>query len=155
MTAVGLVILMVIGSAQAALAHGDEQRHVDGSMGMSSAAGNMKGGFLSTKNIDGYSVSFHIMKASEGVAHGASHHVMVKVVQNGKVVTDLMVNSRVVHPNGKSESKMMMRMGDWYMAAYDLSHPGSHQLMVLFKSSDGKKHFGGVSYPVQQQNNGG
>jgi len=52
----------------------------------------------------------------------------------------------VVHPNGKAESKMMMKMGDWYMAGYDLGHAGRHQVMVLFKTADGKKHFGGTFY---------
>ena len=37
-------------------------------------------------------------------------------------------------------------MGDWYMTGYDLGEKGKHQLIVLFKTSDGKKHKGGVYY---------
>ena len=152
MTAAGLMIVMLMGGAQLALAHGDGHHHMDGdmhnpcSMGMSSAMGNMKGGFLTTKEVDGYAVSFHIMKAPAGMAKGGSHHVMIKVEQDGKTLTGLVGNSKVTHPNGKSESKMLMKMGDWYMASYDLGHPGKHQVMVLFKTEDGAKHFVGVEY---------
>ena len=49
---------------------------------------------------------------------------------------------------------MMMKMGDWYMAGYNLGHAGNHQVMVLFKTSDGKKHFGGVLYNGAQTDQG-
>ena len=103
--------------------------------------------FLVKKEIDGFTVSFHAMKVKEGMEHGGSHNLMVKVEKDGKALTDLTANSKVTHPNGKSESKMLMKMGDWYMAGYDLEHAGKHQLMVLFKTADGAKHFGGVYYP--------
>ena len=102
---------------------------------------------LVKKKIDGYAVSFHAMKAKPGKEMGGSHDFMIKVEKNGAIVTDLTANSKVVHPNGKAESKMMMKMGDWYMAGYDLGHKGQHQLMALFKTADGVKHFGGVYYP--------
>ncbi len=106
--------------------------------------------FLARKDIDGYQVSFHIMKAPKGMEmHGGDYHFMFKAEKNGKALTDLIVNSKITHPDGKEESKMMMKMGDWYMAGYNLSHQGQHQLMVLFKTSDGKKHFGGIFYPQQ------
>jgi len=108
---------------------------------------DMHGAFLETKEIDGYTVRFHVMAAKAGMRHGGSHNFMVKIERGGKVITDAMVNSKVIHPNGASESKMMMRMGDWYMAGYDLGHQGRHQLMILFKTADGNKHFGGVHYP--------
>jgi len=149
MTTAGLMIVMLMGGAQLALAHGDAHHHEYGdmhNMEMASSMGSMKGGFLTTKEIDGYTVSFHIMKASAGMAQGGTHHVMIKVAEGGKAMTDLVANSKVTHPNGKSESKMLMKMGDWYMASYDLGHPGKHQIMVLFKTNDGGKHFGGVNY---------
>jgi len=150
--------MMIMSGAQLALAHGDEHHHMDGDMhnpcSMNMAGGmhmngsmeNMKGGFQAEKDIDGYNVSFHIMKASADKSQGGSHHVMVKIEQDGKMVAGLMANSKVVHPNGKSESKMLMKMGDSYMAAYDLGHAGKHQVMVLFKTDDGVKHFGGIEY---------
>lgn len=107
----------------------------------------MKGAFLAQKQVDGYMVSFHIMKAPENMQHGGSHHVMIKVEKDGRLSGDIVVNSKVTHPNGESESKMMMKMGDWYMAAYDLGHPGPHQVMVLFKTADGTKHFVGIDFP--------
>jgi len=39
-----------------------------------------------------------------------------------------------------------MKMGDWYMNGYDLQKNGKHQMMILFKTPDGKKHQGGVFY---------
>jgi len=111
---------------------------------------NMKGMLFIRKDIDGYQVSFHVMKAPSGMQkHGGSFHFMFKAEKNGKALTNILVNSKVTHPNGQSESKMMMRMGDWYMAGYDLGHPGVHQIMVLFKTQDGKKHFGGIEYQAQ------
>jgi len=112
--------------------------------------GHMRGMFLVKKNVDGYIVNFHAMKAKEAMQHGGTHNLMVKVEKYGKILTDLMVNSKVTHPNGKSESKMLMKMGDWYMTGYNLGHHGKHQLMVLFKTTDGKKHFGGVYYPEEK-----
>ncbi|MCW8887085.1 MAG: hypothetical protein OQK12_17805, partial [Motiliproteus sp.] len=70
----------------------------------------------------------------------------IKVEQNNTVVSELTANSKVVYPDGKDESKALMKMGDWYMVGYDLKDHGKHQLMVLFKTADGKKHFGGVHY---------
>ncbi|MDX8414121.1 MAG: hypothetical protein R8J85_08555 [Mariprofundales bacterium] len=106
----------------------------------------MKNGFKKEVNIDGFAVTFHIMKAMKEMNHGGSHSVMIKVEKDNEVLTNIAVNSKVTHPNDKSESKMMMKMGDWYMVSYDLDHPGKHQVMVLFKTSDGVKHFGGITY---------
>ncbi|VAW85441.1 hypothetical protein MNBD_GAMMA16-192 [hydrothermal vent metagenome] len=102
--------------------------------------------FLKTKEIDGYNVTFHVMKAKLGKEMGGTHDFMIKVEKNGKVFTDIAMNTKVKHPNGSSETKKTMKMGDWLMAGYDLGHKGKHQLMILFKTADGKKHKGGVYY---------
>ncbi len=135
-------------------AHGEGHAHNpcnmhDGHMKgeMSHDGGMKKGTYLEKADVDGYTVSFHVMKAPEGMAHGGSFHLMVKVEKDGAVVGLQAVNSKVTHPNDKSESKMMMKMGDWYMAGYELDHPGQHKIMVLFKTEDGGKHFIGVKYP--------
>jgi len=104
------------------------------------------GMFLKKKEIDGYSVSFHVMKAKLGKEMGGSHDFMIKVEKDGKALTNVLMNTKVVHPDGKSESKKAMKMGDWLMAGYDLDHKGKHQMMILFKTADGKKHKGGVYY---------
>jgi len=133
--------------------HMDTDMHNPCSTGlhMNGAMGDMKRGFLTTKEIDGYTVSFHIMKAPAGMGQGGNYHVMVKFEKDGRVLTDLVANSKAVHPNGESESKMLMKMGDWYMAAYDLDHKGQHHIMVLFKTADGTKHFGGIDFPEDKK----
>jgi len=141
------------------MAHGDEDGHtglnqehgkMNGAMKHSMKA--MAGTFLVNKEIDGYQVSFHVMKARKDMQHGGTYNLMIKVEKDGRVLTDLLVNSKVSHPIEESESKMMVRMGDWYMAGYDLSHKGRHQIMVLFKTADGKKHFGGIYYSPEEAN---
>ncbi|MDX8390366.1 MAG: hypothetical protein R8M38_07730 [Mariprofundaceae bacterium] len=103
--------------------------------------------FLVKKTIDGFTVSFHVMKAKEGMQHGGSHNLMVKVEKSGKALTDVVINSKVIHPNKTSESKLLMKMGDWFMIGYDLGHEGQHGIMILFKTADGMKHKGSVYYP--------
>ena len=105
--------------------------------------------FLVKKDIDGYTVNFHVMEAQEGMRHGGSHNFMIKVEQNGKALQDVVINSKVIFPDGKDQSKALMRMGDWYMNGYDLGHKGQYQLMILFKTADGNKHKGGVYYPAK------
>jgi len=156
-----LVLAGLLLSTSVAFAHGGEDHQMDG-MGHNPCSmqhmddmkhnpcgmAAMKEGFFLKKTvIDGYDVSFHIIKAPEGMAKGGSHHVMVQVEQSNNVITLQAVNSKVTHPNGQAESKMMMKMGDWYMAAYDLGHAGEHKVTVLFKTTDGQKHFGGIAYP--------
>jgi len=160
--------LISIGMSQNVIAGGDHQHghddHVMESMdghhqmkgmghnpcamkAMKAMQGMKKGTFLKKEVVDGYDVSFHVMKAPEGMEHGGTHHIMVKVENNNEIAGLKAVNSKVTHPNGESESKMMMKMGDWYMAGYELGHAGDHKIMVLFKTEDGQKHFGGIVYP--------
>ncbi len=147
---------LAFGTSKMAVAHGDmhemnAHEHMDDSMHGQHQAGAMADmkGFMVKKDIDGYTVSFHIMKAPEGQPHGGTHHLMVKIEKDGKPVDIMAANSKSAHPNGQSESKMMMKMGNWYMASYDFVHAGQHQVMVLFKTQDGAKHFGGINYPEQ------
>ncbi len=145
-----MAAIVTMTAAQPALAAGDGHHMHESMQGHASMKGDMnqkKGAFLVKKEIDGYTVSFHAMKAKEGMQHRGTHTFMAKIEKDGKALTDLVVNSKVTHPNNKSESKMMMKMGDWYMAGYDLGHEGQHQLMVLFKTADGAKHFAGVYFP--------
>ncbi len=102
--------------------------------------------FLEKTQIDGHSVSFHVMPANAGMQHGGSHNLMIKVEKDGQVMNDIVANTKVIFPDSNESSKMLMKMGDWYMAGYDLGQVGKYQLMVLFKDSDGEKHFGGIHY---------
>jgi len=113
--------------------------------------GEMKGTFVKKKTVNGYQLTFHVMKAADDLGHGGAYQFKLKVEQNGRPVKNLIVNSKVTHPKNQSESKMMLKMGDWYTAGYDLTHPGNHELIVLFKAKDGSKHSAGVYYPVEMQ----
>lgn len=146
--------ILAISFAQPVLAsdaHRHAESHQNMQHGQSDSMEKMKGMFLVKKDIDGYTVSFHAMAVKEGMQHGGTHNFMLKVEKDGKAITDLKANSKVIHPNGESESKMLMKMGDWYMAGYDLGHEGQHQLLVLFKTSDGTKHSGGVYFPENKE----
>ena len=126
----------------------DDGHHMDAGMSdMDHMPAKMDDMFQVKKNIDGYEVSFHVMKAKPGKEMGGTHDFMIKVEKDGKSLTDIVMNTRVVHPDGHAETKPTMKMGDWLMAGYDLAHEGKHQLMVLFKTADGSKHQGGVYYP--------
>jgi len=162
-TIMSLLVTVAVGMSPAFASgdHGGMNAHqgtmMNGGMGKGHMKGkmteqmkdHMKGMFLVKKDIGGYQTSFHIMKAPKGMRHGGTYHFMFKVEKNGKALTNILVNSKVIHPDGRSESKMMMRRGDWYMAGYNLGHRGKHRIMVLFKTSDGKKHFGGIEYQTQ------
>ena len=151
-----IVGMMALASAQ--VVHANEGHDMSGhemkqygQHDMNSGHGDMKmdkssSMFLEKKEVDGYTVSFHIMPAKAGMGHGGSHNLMVKVEQDGKALSDVVINSKVFHPNNSSESKMLMKMGDWYMAGYDLGHAGKHGIMILFKTADGKKHKTSVYY---------
>ncbi len=131
--------------------HGSEKGHGDhdSHKGHDNHGSAMGGMFLVKKEIDGYDVTFHVMKAKPGKEMGGTHDFMVKVEKNGKALTDIAMNTKVKHPDGKSEVKKTMKMGDWLMAGYDLGHKGRHQLMILFKTADGEQHKGGVYYPAK------
>ena len=131
--------------------HGSDHGHGDHDSddGHGDHGSSMGGMFLKKKMIDGYSVTFHVMKAKPGKEMGGTHDFMIKVEKDGKVISDIVMNTKVKHPNGSSETKKTMKMGDWLMAGYDLGHEGKHQLMILFKTADGKKHKGGVYYSAK------
>jgi len=107
---------------------------------------NMPKMFLVKKEVDGYAVTFHVMPAKEGMKHGGSHNVMIKVEKDGVALHDVVINSKVFLPNKTTDSKMLMKMGDWYMAGYDLDAAGKNGIMILFKTSDGEKHKASVYY---------
>lgn len=105
--------------------------------------------FLEKRAVDGYQVSFHVMQAKPGMEHGGSHNLMIKIEQGDVVIDDVLINSKVIYPDGGSDTKPLMKMGDWYMNGYDLGNRGRHQLMILFKTADGAKHQSGVYYSVE------
>lgn len=141
-TALAVVTSLVLANAQAETGMmQDMGDHREAMNGMSSAA------FLINQVVDGYHVRFHVMAAPEGQMQHGDHHFMIQVMQDGRPVPSIRVNSKVIGPDGRSQSHPMMIMGDWFMAAYDMSAKGRYQLLILFKTPDGKKHKAGVYYP--------
>jgi len=149
---VAIVLTGLLATASVAFAagdHGHEDHGHDHHNGSDHEdhGSTTSGIFQKKKEIDGYTVTFHVSKAKPGKEMGGSHDFMIKVEKDSKVLTNIVMNTKVKHPSGKSETKKTMKMGDWLMAGYDLGHEGKHQLMILFKTTDGKKHKGGVYYP--------
>jgi len=103
--------------------------------------------FMSNSTVDGYDVSFHVMVSPDGQNKDGSHHFMIKVAKHGEAISSLRVNSKIIGPDGQSQSHPMMSMGDWFMAAYDMNGEGRYQLLVLFETPDKKIHKSGVYYP--------
>lgn len=127
--------------------HDSGHSHDNGGHDDHNMSGDKNKMFLKKKKIDGYDVTFHVMDAKDGMKMGdESHHFMIKVEDKGKQLNNIKINSKIIFPNGKAESKMLMKMGDWYMAGYNLASQGKYQLMILFKTADGQKHSGGVYY---------
>jgi len=106
--------------------------------------------FVAHKGIeDDYEIIFHVMPAPEGEGFSrTNYHLMVSVLQAGKPVTDLTLYAMAKHPDGAVDKKAkMMRMGQWYMALYNLSHEkGQYWLTVSFEHH-GKIYSSGVYYP--------
>jgi len=106
-------------------------------------------GFIVRKGIrDNYTVIFHVMRSPKGMRYSKEqYHLMVVVEKDDKPVTGLQMISKALHPDGTSEQKPMMHMGEWYMALYNLSHEqGRHWITVKFNIF-GKKYSAGTYYP--------
>ncbi|MDX8408510.1 MAG: hypothetical protein R8J84_00490, partial [Mariprofundales bacterium] len=98
---------------------------------------------------DGYEVMLHVMPAPEETGYSRTfYHLMVAVKKDGVLQQDLQLYSEVRHPDGSVEKvERMMRMGDWYMARYDLGHEqGRHWLSIHF-ARDGSDYTTGIYYP--------
>ncbi len=110
---------------------------------------NHEQGFIVKKGIrDNYTVIFHVMRSPKGMRYSKNqYHLMVIVEKNNKAILGLHMISKVLHPDGTTEKKVMMHMGEWYMALYNLSHDqGRHWITVQFDIS-GKKYSAGTYYP--------
>lgn len=140
--------LSLMGSSVNALAGEDDvdphAGHGEHHMGDEGAMSQM---FLEKRQVDDYQLSFHVMPASQGMQHGGSHNLMIKIERDGLLVTDAQVNSKVIFPDGTDQQQLLHRMGDWYMAGYDMQGQARHQVMVLFRRADGEIHRSGVYYP--------
>ncbi len=106
--------------------------------------------FVARKGVaDGYVFIFHVMPSPEGESYSRTfYHLMVSVEKNGQPMVHLKLYSAVEHPDGSMEKKaLMMQMGNWYMARYNLSHEqGRHWITVSF-DLDGNHYPSGIYYP--------
>ncbi|MDQ6951888.1 MAG: hypothetical protein Q9M26_09520 [Mariprofundales bacterium] len=140
-----MAVLLLVGGCAAALPHHPEMVALS-----SQLMDHEKDFFVARKGLeDGYEVTLHVMPAPEGTGYSRTfYHLMVAVKKDGVLQRDLQLYSEVRHPDGSVEqSKRMMRMGDWYMARYDLSHEqGRHWLSIRFKR-DGRSYTTGIYYP--------
>ncbi len=103
--------LVIAGTAQAGQTGHEDMNHDGMNQGaMNHGAMNHQGMtqgqgsapmFLEQRDINGYNVSFHVMPAAQGMNHGGTHNLMVKIEQGTNVVTELQANSKVVYPDGK------------------------------------------------------
>jgi len=143
--AIAGMLLLFSPTLQAAETAGHPAANHD-SMAMNMTSGMAQAAFMKQETIDGYAVTFHVMKSTPGMEHGGSHNLMVKVEKDGSVQVLEKIMSKVIWPDGKSQQKPLFKMGDWYMNGYDLGSPGKHQLIILFKTADGTKHHGGVYF---------
>ncbi len=106
--------------------------------------------FVARKGLsDGYEFIFHVMPAPEGEGFSrVNYHLMVSIEKNGIPLDNLTVYSAVKHPNGSFEAKtQMMKMGYWYMTAYNLSHEQGRHWMTISFEADGRTYSSGVYYP--------
>lgn len=103
--------------------------------------------FLETQNIDGYQITFQVLPAQAGKEMGGSHDLMVKIEKAGELVTDALVNTKVIQPDGEAEGRATTKMGDWYRTGYDLGRAGRHHVLLLFQAADGSWHSADVFYP--------
>lgn len=145
---------LAVALAVAALLGPAGVRAGDGMMmpGMGNQADGMSGmgggvAFMADRAVDGYDVKFHVTAAPGGRMGHGDHSFMIQVTQDGRPVPSLVVNSKVIGPDGSAQAHPMMTMGDWFMASYDMTAKGRYELLILFKTADGKKHKVGVYYP--------
>jgi len=140
--------LCFIGTGAAMAAEkGDAHQHEGHAAGHMSDADASSHMFLKKRDVGDYQVSFHVMAATQGMQHGGSHNLMVKVEQDGRLVENVQINSKVIFPDGKDQQRPLHQMGDWFMAGYDMQGDARHQVMVLFRTVDGEIHRSGVYYP--------
>ncbi len=138
-------IILTLAGTFPALAETPGRRQIKADRGRSM---NHLQGFVVRKGIrDNYTVIFHIMRSPEGMRYSEDqYHLMVVVEKDHKPVTGLQMISRVVHPNGITEQKPMIHVGEWYMALYNLHEQGRHWISVQFNIS-GKQYAAGTYYP--------
>jgi len=127
--------------------HGDMSSHGVGDTGAAQPSGT-----YTHQVVDqGVRAEFQIMSmASMNMkdAGGATHHIMVKFVREGKneQIRNVMGRIRVVSPSGKDQVETLKDYSGMYAANFSFPEKGKYEVTCVFKAAD-KQHVIKFSYP--------
>jgi hypothetical protein len=81
-------------------------------------------------------------------AGGATHHIMVKFVREGKnePIRNVMGKIRVVSPSGKEQVETLKDYSGMYAANFNFPEKGKYEITCVIKADD-KQHVIKFSYP--------
>jgi len=127
--------------------HGDMSSHGAGGMGAAQPSGT----FTHQVVDQGVRAEFQVMSlASMNMkdADGATHHIMVKFVREGKneQIRNVMGRIRVVSPSGKDQVETLKDYSGMYAANFSFPEKGKYEVTCVFKADD-KQHVIKFSYP--------
>jgi hypothetical protein len=113
--------------------------------------GSAQGTFTHQVVDQGVRAEFQIMSlASMNMkdAGGATHHIMVKFVPEGKNVPirNVMGKIRVVSPSGKEQVEPLKDYSGMYAANFSFPEKGKYEVTCVIKADD-KQHVIKFSYP--------
>lgn len=101
---------------------------------------------LEKREIDGYTISVHLMKITPEMNLDGSHTLLVRIEDQNRLVENAVVNSKVIAPDGRYQTKVLKEMGDWHLSSFELDQPGQHYFQLVFRTADGARHQAGVFY---------
>jgi len=127
--------------------HGDMPTHGSGGMGQTQSSGT----FTHQVVDQGVRAEFQIMSmASMNMkdAGGATHHIMVTFVHEGKneQIRNVMGKIRVVSPSGKEQVETLKDYSGMYAANFSFPEKGKYEVTCVIKADD-KQHVIKFSYP--------
>lgn len=148
---IAVIAAMALGLGSLALAASTHQGHGDmagsGAMGQGSA----KGTFTHQAVDQGVRVEFQIMSLASMKTTdtgGATHHIMVTFVREGKneQIRNVMGRIRVVSPSGKDQVETLKDYSGMYAANFSFPEKGKYEVTCVFKAGD-RQHVIKFSYP--------
>jgi len=144
----GMIWALVVPSFTGAQHQGhDMSSHGAGGMGHAQASGT-----YTHQVVDqGVRAEFQVMSmASMNMkdAGGATHHIMVKFVREGKneQIRNVIGRIRVVSPSGKDQVETLKDYSGMYAANFSFPEKGKYEVTCVFKAAD-KQHVIKFSYP--------
>jgi hypothetical protein len=150
--AVLLILAVVYGLPELSYAQSLHQGHDMSSHGAGGMGSAQSSGTYTHQVVDqGVRAEFQIMSmASMNMkdAGGATHHIMVKFVREGKneQIRDVMGKIRVVSPSGKEQVETLQDYSGMYAATFSFPEKGTYEVTCVIKADD-KQHVIKFSYP--------